>query len=220
PALTHANEFTQVRTPAPVPPVIAVGGDDELIIDVPWRTGSSAPAAPSPPVTAPLGRSSPVPAASPSEAPVGPAATVSGQAVLIGQAGDVEEHTVLAPGLFMPETATLASGERGVELAGDAGDRIAVDGALLLGRNPAHLSGFETARLVALVDATMSVSKTHAALGPDPDGLWLEDLHSTNGTFVTTPGGVRQAVLPGGRVTVQAGSTVHLGKRSFVVGLR
>ncbi|MEK8225709.1 FHA domain-containing protein [Oerskovia sp. M15] len=65
--------------------------------------------------------------------------------------------------------------------------------------------GTEQRTMVRVDDPTRSVSKTHAELGFDAGGLWVQDRGSTNGTVLTRPGaapqvltaGVREAVPPG-----------------------
>jgi len=83
-------------------------------------------------------------------------------------------------------------------------------GTLVLGRDPAPVAEYPGAELVAVDDPGRSVSKTHAALIAR-DGLVLVcDLHSTNGTVVTT--GHRQLRLePDREAPVPAGSSVELG---------
>jgi hypothetical protein len=63
----------------------------------------------------------------------------------------------------------------------------------------------------------MSVSKTHVVVGIDGAGLWVEDLHSTNGVSVAEPDGGNLALIVGRRVRILRGSTVHFGQRSIVV---
>ena len=125
-----------------------------------------------------------------------------------------QSHTQLDRSL-LPATDAGASP---IVLTGDRGEHIVVTGPALLGRNPARGPGHVDTRLISLEDDSWSISKTHAAIGPDPDGIWVQDLHSTNGTAIVTPGGMRQAVAPGGRVSVQPGAELHLGQRVFQVG--
>jgi len=87
----------------------------------------------------------------------------------------------------------------------------------VVGRNPVAPEAFPDARLHSLQDTTMSVSKTHAVVGPDPDGVWVQDLRSTNGTAVTTANGMRTAVPSGGRLLAGQGAVVHIGKLAFRV---
>lgn len=94
------------------------------------------------------------------------------------------------------------------------GSRATVETALLVGRNPSHLDGWEGAALLAVNDTTQSVSKTHAVFEVDDSGLWVHDLSSTNGVWVVV-GEDATEVAPGRRAGVPHGSTVELG--DFVV---
>lgn len=85
-----------------------------------------------------------------------------------------------------------------------------VTGVVLLGRNPAPFAAWPTARLLAVVDSTQSVSKSHAAFEVDDSGLWVHDLNSTNGVWVVNGSDVTE-VSPGRRVNVPAGASIELG---------
>ncbi|WP_084733580.1 RDD family protein [Nostocoides jenkinsii] len=100
----------------------------------------------------------------------------------------------------------------------DNGQRIHIDGPVLLGRNPSAVMGFEQARLIPVPDEARSISKTHVALGPAGSGVWVQDLHSTNGVTVTEPGNGSRQLGAGERVTVMPGARVTYGDRSLVVG--
>ncbi|TBN56082.1 FHA domain-containing protein [Glaciihabitans arcticus] len=91
-------------------------------------------------------------------------------------------------------------------------DPLAVEGAVLLGRNPEALPEYPMAALAKIVDPNRSVSKSHALLGVDGTGLWVADLGSTNGTFVRTPTGGDARVEPGAPVYAPAGSSIELGQ--------
>jgi hypothetical protein len=88
------------------------------------------------------------------------------------------------------------------------------NGAALLGRNPGHLNGWTDAELIPIDDPAKSLSKTHALLEMSAGTLWIYDLNSTNGVWVTPPGGSAIEVQPGERVEVPAGSTLELGEFS------
>ncbi|WP_229671342.1 FHA domain-containing protein [Salinibacterium xinjiangense] len=60
-------------------------------------------------------------------------------------------------------------------------------------------------------DPAKSVSKTHAMLEVDADGLWVLDLDSTNGVWVVPAGEGAIEVEPGQRVAVPAGADLELG---------
>ena len=90
------------------------------------------------------------------------------------------------------------------------GTEAPVRGVVLLGRNPAPFGAWPDAQLLAIVDPTQSVSKTHAAFEVDESGLWVHDLNSTNGVWVVNGADVTEAV-PGRRVHVPAGASIELG---------
>lgn len=192
------------RVPAPAPtapasaPVSVVGSEFGLITAVPGR---------SPRTSEPS--SAPEPAA-PVEPPVAPPAPVAPAGIV----EENEDHTLLAPNAL-----AMAPSELARALVADDGERISIDRVVVVGRNPTAPPDYPEARLVALRDPSMSTSKTHAVLRPDPDGIWVMDLHSTNGSSVTTPSGIRTAVPAGGALVVATGGQLHLGRRSFrVVG--
>jgi len=91
------------------------------------------------------------------------------------------------------------------------GERLEVAGAGVLGRNPAAIVGHEVTHVVPVADPTRSVSKTHLGFGVDAVGLWVKDLHSTNGTAVRSPEGVRTLLQPGLAVHVAEGDVVVVG---------
>lgn len=76
------------------------------------------------------------------------------------------------------------------------GETIDVAGSTVVGRDPAsgiHLDGDEFA------------SSRHARIDPAPGGVWVEDLGSTNGTFVN---GERVT----GRVQLEPGDVLRVGE--------
>jgi len=98
-----------------------------------------------------------------------------------------------------------------VALVLPGGERLEVAGDGVLGRNPAARVGTEVTHLVPVTDPTRSVSKTHLAFGLDNVGLWVEDLHSTNGTAVVSPDGTRTQLKPGLAVHVAPGDVLVVG---------
>lgn len=64
------------------------------------------------------------------------------------------------------------------------GDRVSVDGPIVIGRKPFAVDGFPEAKLVTVVDRDKTVSKSHAILLPYDGGLFVLDLDSTNGVAV------------------------------------
>lgn len=85
-------------------------------------------------------------------------------------------------------------------------------GALgVVGRDPRPMGGLSECMLVTVKDETCSVSKTHFAFGPSADALWIEDLGSTNGTFVTSVTGESVRLEPHRRTPVPRGAVVTFG---------
>jgi hypothetical protein len=99
----------------------------------------------------------------------------------------------------------------------DGGATIALDPAVLVGRNPAASAISPRATLLPLADRTKSVSKTHALLEVDGGVLWVHDLDSTNGVYVVVGDDVVEAV-PGERIAVPADADLELGE--FVMHVR
>ncbi len=88
---------------------------------------------------------------------------------------------------------------------------ILIDGTILVGRDPAAPPGEHAHGLVPVEDPTRSVSKTHFALGPQGQGVWVMDRFSTNGTAVVSGSGRRLDCPPGQRVEVTPPCTVLFG---------
>lgn len=93
----------------------------------------------------------------------------------------------------------------------DDGREIAVNGLVLLGRNPQPHPGEEDAQLIKIADDTRTVSKSHLAIATDVDGAFVVDRGSTNGSTVTTSSGVSTKCQMGERVRVAEGSIVSIG---------
>jgi pSer/pThr/pTyr-binding forkhead associated (FHA) protein len=93
----------------------------------------------------------------------------------------------------------------------DGGATVALDAAVLIGRNPAASADWPQATLLPVADLTKSVSKTHALLEIDGGVLWAHDLDSTNGVYVVLGDDVVEAV-PGTRVEVPTGADLELGE--------
>lgn len=115
-------------------------------------------------------------------------------------ADDVDRTRLASPDPAAPPVLGLPGGER-----------LTVTGPGVLGRDPAAVVGQEVAHVVPIPDPTRSVSKTHLGFGIDAVGLWVKDLHSTNGTAVRSPEGVRTSLQPGLAVHVAPGDVVVVG---------
>jgi uncharacterized RDD family membrane protein YckC len=93
----------------------------------------------------------------------------------------------------------------------DDGRRIAVEGLVLLGRNPQPKAGEEDAQLIKIADETRTVSKSHLAVGVDPGGIYIVDRGSTNGSTVSTTNGLSSRCRAGEMVRVGDGAIVSIG---------
>jgi hypothetical protein len=91
------------------------------------------------------------------------------------------------------------------------GRAIVVATTTLIGRNPGSSARFPGAKLERVEDPAKSVSKTHAVLQSDSEGLWITDLGSTNGVILTQPDGAEVDLEAEVRTLVLVGATVDLG---------
>ncbi len=116
-----------------------------------------------------------------------------------------------------PPVVTPSGVEAGWVLAFDTGEKVPVDGVVLVGRRPSARPGEAVRHLVALPSQDMSLSKTHAQIGVAGDGaLVVMDRGSTNGSVLTRQGVSRP--LSGGRpTTLLEGDLVRFGDRSMEV---
>ena len=141
------------------------------------------------------------PAADASVPPVTPIPTVSAQAA--------------TPSLPSASSAAPALSVRLVPLLG--GNPILIHEPTVVGRDPDNISAYPGAERVALDDPTRSVSKTHAAIFPLLDGVWVTDLHSTNGTRVEYRDGRTVEAVPDKALSALEGSTIFFGRVAFKV---
>ena len=95
------------------------------------------------------------------------------------------------------------------------GSAVTVEGAVFVGRNPTRTTGDVEGQLLPVDDTTKSVSKTHALIEVLDGGLWVTDLNSTNGVFVTSEFTDDVQPVPGERTPVPAGCDIELGE--FVI---
>jgi len=117
--------------------------------------------------------------------------------------------TVLRSSLVVP-------GQQAASLILPDGTRIVVGAGVVIGRAPVAEAALMNATLVALGDA--SLSKTHLSVSPAPDGVWVVDHHSTNGTRVTS-GASNVQCVPGERTSVAVGSVVVAGELRLTVAV-
>lgn len=128
-----------------------------------------------------------------------------------GHLEDGMDHTRIAA----PRPLTTPA----VRLEFDTGEVHVITGTGLIGRNPAPAAGRTVEHLIAVNDPGRSVSKTHLEVGLGPEGFWILDRGSTNGTCTVSPDGVRAEVAPGAPVAVPVASTVEFGDRRFRVSV-
>ena len=117
-------------------------------------------------------------------------------------AGDFEDQTAVAPrSPYVQDWSILL----------DDGRRIALDGLVLLGRNPQPKAGEEDAQLIKIADETRTVSKSHLAVGVDAGGVYVVDQGSTNGSTVSTTNGMSTRCKAGEMVRVGEGAIISIG---------
>ncbi len=133
--------------------------------------------------------------AAPSIAPPPPAAPVAEP--------DNDETRIVAPRHAAVATWKLSLPD---------GQTVSVTGALFIGRNPTRAAGDIDGDLLPVADTTKSVSKTHAVVEVLDGALWVTDLNSTNGVFVTAPDTDDVQAVPMERTPVPAGSDIELGE--------
>lgn len=95
------------------------------------------------------------------------------------------------------------------------GERVSVEGPIVIGRKPFAVDGFPEAKLVTVVDRDKTVSKSHAILLPYDGGLFVLDLDSTNGVAVVA-NGRRTPATSTEFSPVPDGAVVELG--SYLLG--
>lgn len=97
------------------------------------------------------------------------------------------------------------------------GESVTVQGAGLVGRNPASQPGEFVDHLVTVFDAGKSVSKTHLEFGQESGRFWVSDRFSTNGSIVRQPDADPKRCEPGRRYFVARGTRVDIGEQFFVI---
>jgi len=103
-------------------------------------------------------------------------------------------------------------------LTGPDGIAHPIRSATVIGRaptRPTHRPGIE---LLALVDVTKSLSKSHAVVEPDGDIFTIEDLNSTNGVVIVGDDGSETNLPTGRRTPIPPGTVLALGDYIVTVG--
>lgn len=93
-----------------------------------------------------------------------------------------------------------------------------LSGTALVGRAPDLTQPDPDVMLVPVEDPGRSVSKTHLRLRADAEGVWVEDLGSTNGSQLTTAQGRTVPLTAGCPVLAGPGARVVFGDCSLEVG--
>lgn len=120
---------------------------------------------------------------------------------------DVEATRIVAPGV---------TGERFV-LQFSTGESYTVFGSGLVGRNPRPEPGEYFDQLLAVVDPTRSVSKTHLEYGQESGAFWVRDRFSGNGTVLREPEALPRRLQADRRYRVIRGSRIDIGEQFFIV---
>ena len=97
------------------------------------------------------------------------------------------------------------------------GLRHPIRSATAIGRSPMLTAGRPRYDLLALADATKSLSKTHALIRPYAEYCTVEDLGSMNGVLIRGVDGVESQVDPGESVLVEPGAVLQFG--GFLAGV-
>ncbi|MFT3944024.1 MAG: RDD family protein [Ancrocorticia sp.] len=115
------------------------------------------------------------------------------------------------------EMETRTAGENPITLMLDDGTSHVLERPVVVGRDPSCDDAHQGAVKLPVADTSLSVSKTHMALSLKAGAVLVEDLHSTNGTYVRTADGGIFSVVPGRCLIVGSGSTIHFGDRILQV---
>jgi pSer/pThr/pTyr-binding forkhead associated (FHA) protein len=92
---------------------------------------------------------------------------------------------------------------------------IEIDGTIVVGRDPSS-SLVANSAAVPIADDGRTMSKSHAVLSVTDEGLFVEDLHSTNGVRIIRDG-KEIVVSAGSPARVRADDVLVLGEREFVI---
>jgi hypothetical protein len=90
-------------------------------------------------------------------------------------------------------------------------------GPLVVGRTPEPTAAGPDLPVLAVEDRDGTISRSHALLGVDEQGVWVVDLGSRNGTELVRVDGERTRCLPGGSYPLPGGGTVLLAGTPLLV---
>jgi uncharacterized RDD family membrane protein YckC len=104
-------------------------------------------------------------------------------------------------------------GRRTMTLIFENGDTVQLTTCSVLGREPnSYSDGNAEVSAVSIKDPSMTMSKSHFAVGPLSDGWWIEDRNSSNGTAIKA-NGVTTDLAPMQRIAMPPGSIIVAGDR-------
>ena len=175
-------------------------------------TGDPSGRAPSGLDTLAIPQSAPASAAAASAAPTGWAAQASADDTMVLDAPDTRTRRRTARHRRRTDEQTI------VLVPDTGGESIPLPEPTVVGRDPRNISAYPQAQRASIFDPSRSVSKTHALLVPVPGGVWVTDLHSTNGTRIESNGAVT-ALVPEKEEAAMPGSKVVFGNAVYRVSV-
>ena len=175
-------------------------------------TGDPSGRAPSGLDTLAIPQSAPASAAATSAAPTGWAAQASADDTMVLDAPDTRTRRRTARHRRRTDEQTI------VLVPDKGGESIPLPEPTVVGRDPRNISAYPQAQRASIFDPSRSVSKTHALLVPVPGGVWVTDLHSTNGTRIESNGAVT-ALVPEKEEAAMPGSKVVFGNAVYRVSV-
>ena len=147
-----------------------------------------------------------------SSAPTGWAAETSADDTMVLDAPDTRTRRRTARHRRRTDEQTI------ILVPDTGGESIPLPEPTVVGRDPRNISAYPQAQRVSIFDPSRSVSKTHALLVPVPGGVWVTDLHSTNGTRIESNGAVT-ALVPEKEEAAMPGSKVVFGNAVYQVSV-
>ncbi|MGW9587986.1 RDD family protein [Microbacterium sp. NPDC055455] len=174
--------------------------------------------APAPEHGAPAPATTPFDAPDPVAAPAGPTASgwVPPQLLPDGSAASPVREAPAVTGAQGGPAAPSRPGASAARFVLDTGRVVDVGSGILIGRDPAPVTGDDGVAPVAIDDPTMSVSKTHLAVLPHGTDTVVVDRGSTNGSAVVR-GGAEHPLVPGAPVALRPGDTIRFGDRHAMI---
>ena len=157
-------------------------------------------------------QSAPASAAATSAAPTGWAAQASADDTMVLDAPDTRTRRRTARHRRRTDEQTI------ILVPDTGGESIPLPEPTVVGRDPRNISAYPQAQRASIFDPSRSVSKTHALLVPVPGGVWVTDLHSTNGTRIESNGAVT-ALVPEKEEAAMPGSKVVFGNAVYRVAV-